>query len=102
MSDAQVLAAEVLGEDCWLDLESFARACAVEPAFVMTLVEQALIVPAATEPQWRFGGGELARARRIRRLQHDFEASLDAVAVMLDLLDEIERLRAELHRHTRR
>jgi hypothetical protein len=36
--------------------------------------------------------------RRIRRLQRDFEANLQSVAVMLDLIDEIERLRAHLQR----
>jgi MerR HTH family regulatory protein len=36
--------------------------------------------------------------RRIRRLQRDFEANLQSVAVMLDLIDEIERLQARLHR----
>jgi chaperone modulatory protein CbpM len=32
------------------------------------------------------------------RLQRDFEATLPSVAVMLDLLDEIDRLRARLRR----
>jgi hypothetical protein len=36
--------------------------------------------------------------RRIQRLQRDFEANLQSVAVMLDLLDEVDRLRAALQR----
>jgi chaperone modulatory protein CbpM len=36
--------------------------------------------------------------RRIRRLQRDFEANLQSVAVMLDLLDEIDRLHRMLGR----
>ena len=36
--------------------------------------------------------------RRIRRLQRDFKANLQSVAVMLDLIDEVERLRAALQR----
>jgi hypothetical protein len=31
-------------------------------------------------------------------LQRDFEASLPSVGLMLDLLDEIDRLRSELQR----
>jgi chaperone modulatory protein CbpM len=50
------------------------------------------------DPAWRFGGAELSRVRRIRRLQRDFDANLASVAVMLDLLDEIERLRTMLRR----
>ena len=47
---------------------------------------------------WRFRAADLTCARRVARLQRDFEASLDAAAVMLDLLDQIERLRARLKR----
>ena len=44
------------------------------------------------------GGEEIARVRRICRLQRDFEANLQSVAVMLDLLDEVERLQRALLR----
>ena len=39
----------------------------------------------------------MVRVRRALRLQRDFDASLPSVAVMLDLIEEIERLRNELH-----
>jgi chaperone modulatory protein CbpM len=81
-----------------LELEAFAAACGTEPAFVRQLVDEGLLQPVAKQPAWRFGGEELARVRRIRRLQRDFEANLQSAAVMLDLLDEIECLRAILHR----
>lgn len=81
-----------------LDLEAFATACGLDPAWVQRLVEEGLLQPASDPQGWRFGGPALARARRIRRLQRDFEASLQSVAVMLELLDEIERLRAQIRR----
>lgn len=81
-----------------LGLEAFAAACGTEPAFVRLLVEEGLLQPVAVQPEWRFGGEELARVRRIRRLQRDFEANLQSVAVMLDLIDEVEHLRAVLRR----
>ena len=87
-----------LGEEAWLELDEFARACGVEASFVRTLVDEGLVQPPFEAPAWRFGGAELARVRRIRRLQRDFEANLQSVAVMLELLDEIDRLRAELRR----
>jgi len=46
----------------------------------------------------RFGSDALARVRRIQRLQADFDASLPAVALMLDLIDENDRLRSQLQR----
>ena len=81
-----------------LELEAFAAACGTEAAFVRLLVEEGLLAPAVEQPEWRFGGEELARVRRIRRLQRDFEADLQSVAVMLDLIDEVDRLRAQLQR----
>ena len=81
-----------------LELEAFAAACGTEVEFVHLLVDEGLLQPAAAQPAWRFSGEALARVRRIRRLQRDFEANLQSVAVMLDLIDEVERLRATLHR----
>jgi chaperone modulatory protein CbpM len=85
------------GEDA-LELEAFATACGIDTDFVRQLVDEGLVRPAVEQPAWRFGGEELVRVRRIRRLQRDFEANLQSVAVMLDLIDEIERLRAQLLR----
>lgn len=83
-----------LGEDAWLDLDELCQACGVASTWVVSLVDEGLVQPLPSELAWRFGGDELARVRRINRLQRDFDASLTSVAVMLDLLDEIDRLRA--------
>jgi chaperone modulatory protein CbpM len=85
------------GDDA-LELEAFAAACGTDAEFVRLLVDEGLLQPAGAPPAWRFSGEALARVRRIRRLQRDFEANLQSVAVMLDLIDEVERLRAALHR----
>ena len=98
MQQITIVSGVRLGEDAWLELDAFAQACGTEVPFICTLVDEGLVAPAVVVPQWRFGGDELARVRRIRRLQHDFEADLQSVAVMLDLMDEIDRLRAALQR----
>jgi chaperone modulatory protein CbpM len=98
MNTTSIAIGVCLADEHALELDAFAAACGTEPAFVRQLVEEGLLRPAAMQPAWRFGGEELARVRRIRRLQRDFEANLPSVAVMLDLIDEIERLRAALHR----
>ena len=87
-----------LGDDGWLEIDEIALACQVEPHFVERLIDEGLVQPARAESGWRFGSDELARVRRIRRLQRDFEANLQSVAVMLDLIDEVDRLHAALHR----
>ena len=98
MKPGVIVSGVCLGDEGWLELADFARACGVEEVFVRVLVEEGLVQPSVAAEQWRFGGDELARVRRIRRLQRDFEANLQSVAVMLDLIDEVERLRAALHR----
>lgn len=87
-----------LGEDGWLDLSELALASQVEPDYIRQLLDEGLLEPGPAAPPSRFGGDELSRVRRIVRLQRDFEASLSSVGLMLDLLDEIDRLRALLQR----
>lgn len=82
--------------DQGLDLDAFATACGFDVGHVRLLVDEGLLRPTVEQPAWRFGGEALARARRIHRLQRDFEANLQSVAVMLDLIDEVERLRARV------
>ena len=98
MNNPSIAIGVCLTDDHALELAAFAAACGAEVEFVRLLVDEGLLRPAAVQPAWRFGGEELARVRRIRRLQRDFEANLQSVAVMLDLIDEVERLRAQLQR----
>lgn len=82
-----------------LSLEEMVEACGAETAWVVELVEVGVLSPeGAGEAAWRFGALDLLRARRLARLARDFDASTEAAALILDLLDEIERLRARLRR----
>lgn len=98
MSKPSVLVGVCIADQHALDLDSFATAAAVGIDDIRRFVEEGLLEPQPGGEDWRFGGEALTRVRRIRRLQHDFDANLDSVAVMLDLLDEIARLRARLAR----
>lgn len=102
MADAwkvrSVVSGVCLGDDGWLEIDEIALACQVEPHYVELLIDEGLVQPQRGESGWRFGSDELARVRRIRRLQRDFEANLQSVAVMLDLIDEVERLHGRLRR----
>jgi chaperone modulatory protein CbpM len=98
MNTTSVAIGVCVTDDDALDLEAFAAACGTEVEFVRVLVDEGLVQPVAQQPAWRFSGEALARVRRIRRLQRDFEANLQSVAVMIELIDEIDRLRAVLHR----
>lgn len=95
----EILTGVVVDETGTLTLAEFACACGTETTWVLELVAEAVLHPAGGDPEgWRFGGRELARARRFQRLQRDLGANLDAAAVILELLDEIDRLNGRLRR----
>ncbi|MDP3091404.1 MAG: chaperone modulator CbpM [Nitrospira sp.] len=97
--EQEILTGNVIGDEGVLSIEELARACRAEAQWVIELVAVGVLEPQGTEAsRWRFRAADLTCARRVARLQRDFDASLDAAAVMLDLLDQIEQLRARLKR----
>jgi chaperone modulatory protein CbpM len=46
---------------------------------------------------WRFTSVDLVRARRLCQIERDFEANDDVAALVVDLSEEIRRLRAKLN-----
>jgi chaperone modulatory protein CbpM len=89
----------ILDEQVSLTLEDVCRACAVETTSIIALVEEGVLEPASGGKElqhWRFSGASLGRARIAMRLQRDLEINLAGVALTLELLSEIESLRAGL------
>ncbi|WP_420991989.1 chaperone modulator CbpM [Cupriavidus sp. 30B13] len=72
-------------------------ACRADTAQVAALVEEG-VIPAHGEdpPHWRFDGTALRRTRTALRLMRDLELNVSGTAVVLDLLEQIETLRAKL------
>lgn len=98
MRDDDVLAGSLM-EDSWLTLEQVAAACAVESAWLQAHLDEGLIPHAVcTAGVWRFAPAGLARARRMRRLEQDFDAAPELAALAADMLEEIDTLRARLRR----
>lgn len=94
-----ILTGVVIDESGALSLEEFACACGAQVQWVQELVEEGVIRPEGRLPaEWRFRSAELLRVRRVQRLQRDLGANLDAAFVILDLLDELDRLRSRLRR----
>ena len=91
----------VLIDEAALDLIELARACRVEPDWVVRHVEAGVL---GAEPahvlqatQLRFRSSDLARARRLLELERQFDANEELAALVIDLADEVRRLRARLH-----
>lgn len=84
-------------EDDSLTLEQLCHACGVHTDWVVSLVEESIIEPQGEEIQvWRFSGDSLVRVRSALRLQRDLGVNLAGIALALDLMKELENLRAQL------
>ncbi len=82
-----------------LTLSDLCRACAVPADWVVSLVEEGIIQPAGEAPvHWRFTVTCLRRVRRVHRLQRDLDINLPGAALVIELLDELESLRARVRR----
>lgn len=96
MRDEEILIGSLL-EDTWLTLDQLAAACPVEPAWLARRIEDGLFPHAdCVAGVWRLGGESLLRARRMRQLEHDFDAGPELAALVADMLEEIDSLRSRL------
>jgi len=95
----ELLSGIVLDEQAELTLGDLCHACCRHAEWIEQLVEEGILEPAGRNPaQWRFSGTSLQKARIAMRLQRDLDINLAGVALALDLIDEIESLRAVLCR----
>ncbi len=97
--DESPLSGEIYEEYAVLSVGELSRLCAVDQAAIVELVEEGVLSVTEVEvSQWRFPGTALQRARTAVRLQRDLEINLPGVALILELMEELERLRRELNR----
>lgn len=95
--DEQDILMGCLMEDSWLTLEQVAAACDVEPVWLLNHLREGLFTHAeSVAGVWRFSGPALLRARRMRQLERDFDAVPELAALMADLMEEMDCLRARL------
>lgn len=88
--------AELIDDDS-LTLGQLCRACDVHADWVINLVEESIIEPHGDDLRlWRFSGASLIRVRSAYRLQRDLGVNLAGIALILDLIEEIDGLRTKL------
>jgi chaperone modulatory protein CbpM len=95
----KLLSGDLIDEDVEMTLEQLCRACELSEEQIIELVEQGIIDPLGPEPaEWRFVSVSLRRVRITRNLQRDLGVNAPGAALALELLEEIEELRARLRR----
>jgi len=89
------IAGTIVEVEVHFTLVELCRACEADEESVVAWVLEGVLEPAGDSPgDWRFRGECLRRARMARRLAQDLGINPPGVALALDLLDEIARLRA--------
>jgi len=96
MDEREVLTGELLDEVC-LTLEQLCSLCAVDPEWVAVHVQLGHLQASDGDPvQWRFGLREIRRTRHIRQMEVAFDAAPELAALVADLIEELDALRARL------
>ena len=80
-----------------LTLVEICRVCAVQSEFIVELVEQGALAPAGEKPEgWRFTYTHVRRVQVASHLQRDLGVNPAGAALALELMEQIEALRAKL------
>lgn len=79
-----------------IDMQELCEVVDLPAAFVIEIVEHGILEPQGRQPdEWLFDSAALSIARRAVKLHHELQMEWDGVALALDLLEELEQVRAE-------
>ena len=86
-------------ETDFLTLEQLCSVCALERDWLAVRVREGLIpATGSADTEWRFTTTTLARVRRMREIERTYDAAPELAALVADMLEEIDALRARLRR----
>ena len=94
---ASVVRAELVDTATLCTVDELCLACNVDANWIAELVEHGVIEPIReVGADWRFTSLTIVRIAKAKRLERDLNLNPPGLAVVLDLLDEIDDLRAQL------
>ena len=94
-----MLSGELLEEEPEMSLVQLCSACELSEEQVIKLVDEGIIDPVGDKPAaWRFHATSLRRVRITCNLQRELGLNAPGAALALELLEELEQLRARLRR----
>lgn len=78
-------------------LDDLCQACKVEVEWVAELTEHGIIEPAGrTRSEWKFSNLSVVRVAKAKRLERDLGLNAAGIALVLELLSQIEDLSTQL------
>ena len=101
-SEEHFLSGDIVEEGLEVSVQDLCRMFAVEERHIVELVEEGVLGTRGTvsvievdKTEWRFHGTEVRRVRIALRLERDLGINVPGVALVLELLEELEQLRRE-------
>jgi chaperone modulatory protein CbpM len=89
------IVAEIVEDSAVCTLDELCLSCNVTPDWVVGLVEHGVIEPVGrTRSAWQFTTLSTVRVAKAKRLERDLGLNLPGVALALDLLDQLDEMRA--------
>lgn len=97
MGDSNPTTVIAISDERPLTLGELCRCCDLAADHLLDMVSEGLLPPQPGDPgAWRFSSADLWRIHRALRLQRDLGTNLAGAALALDLMDEMQRLRARV------
>ncbi len=82
-----------------LTLADLCERCGLPEELIVTYISEGIIQPEGESPgQWRFSRLTMMEVRRASRLERDLDLNAPGVALVLDLMRQIEELKGRLAR----
>lgn len=97
--ERQTVTGVILEDETRLSLGELSQACCVNAEFIVELVQEGIVEPEdPASRRWVFSGVSLIRTRKAINLRRDLGINLAGIALALELLEERERLMAQIER----
>jgi chaperone modulatory protein CbpM len=95
--DEKSMETGVILDDVTLTVYELAHACKVEPDWIVERVQDGTLTTLDGQiTSWRFTSAELVRAQRLFATQKTFDATAELAALVVDLIEELERAKRRL------
>ncbi len=89
------IVSEIIGTGATYTLDELCQSCSVEADWIVELVEHGVIEPIGqARSDWRFASISVVRVAKAKRLGRDLELSPPGLALVLEPLDQIDKLRS--------
>ncbi|SHO46826.1 chaperone modulator CbpM [Desulfopila aestuarii] len=87
----------VLDDNVSYDLKELCKVCKVKDDLVFDMINEGMLTPLGDSPKsWKFSATSIKKIQVAVRLQEDLGVNLPGAALALDLMEELEILRAKI------